>query len=79
MFLATPHRGANKQVWADIARRLSSLVRGGATSTEAAKEIEVFSNTLTDINRDFVNIVNNYKIVSFLETQGTFHTGLVSC
>ena len=77
VFLATPHKGSSRAGWSELTRRLSSFVRLGAPSTAAAEELELFSATLQDINKDFSDIANTWSIVSFWETRKTPHVGFV--
>ncbi len=76
--MATPHRGSDKVGWGAIGQRLGSILFWQDATTDAVKELEKFSAVLEDYNTDFENIANDYKFVSFFETQGTLKQGLVS-
>ncbi|KAJ5626814.1 tetratricopeptide and DUF676 domain protein [Penicillium herquei] len=78
IFLATPHRGSNKANWAATAQKLLSLVKSPiGPKTTALKELQTFSNTLDDYNKDFVDISSEYTIVSFYEKKPIGTTGLI--
>ncbi|KAJ5716382.1 tetratricopeptide and DUF676 domain protein [Penicillium malachiteum] len=78
IFLATPHRGSDKANWAATAGKLLSLVKSpNRPRTTALEELQTFSNTLDDYNKDFVDISSEYTLVSFYEKKPTMAMGLI--
>ncbi|KAJ5702460.1 tetratricopeptide and DUF676 domain protein, partial [Penicillium malachiteum] len=78
IFLATPHRGSNKANWAATAGKLLSFVKSPMRPKRTAlEELQTFSNTLDDYNKDFVDISSEYTIVSFYEKKPIGTMGLI--
>lgn len=77
IFLATPHRGSQNAAWADIGSRLVSAAKLWTPGTQSAKEIKLFSNTVSDVHTEFVHLSNRFIIYSFHEQRGFPGLGMV--
>lgn len=77
-FFGTPHRGAGSAGWAELGSSLSRAVRLGQGGGKAPGELRVFSNTVTSIHTDFVQVATGFPFISFTENRGCRGMGLVS-
>ncbi|CAK7230193.1 hypothetical protein SBRCBS47491_007502 [Sporothrix bragantina] len=76
-FLGTPHHGAHTAKLATFIADLSQILRLHGAKTASASEIKELSHTVEDINADFVQRANDFKIISFFEHLGYFGLGTI--
>ncbi|KAI8660068.1 NB-ARC domain-containing protein [Fusarium keratoplasticum] len=76
-FFATPHRGSDSAIWANIGTNLCSAVRLRPGTTSSAQELQSFSTTVTDIHKNFVHISDDFIIYSFSESLSCRGLGLI--
>lgn len=77
IFLATPRRGSSVASLGNILSQIVQAAKLGAPRTESVSELTEFSNTVQDINSDFVHLSPLFSITSFYETLGYMGIGTV--
>jgi len=70
IFFGTPHEGANVAIWATYLGHISKAV--GIRHANVTKELQTWSNTLTELTTLFSEQIPDLLITTFFETQPAY-------
>ena len=69
LFLGTPHYGSETTKWASWSKDVSSITRKDVSQARLLETLKPNSETLQNIDRQFVELANEFHIFYFYETK----------